>query len=784
MYLGDCTQHRFPNDYAHVNGLQEYDGDIIASFRGCSQMLRIDGATGDVVWRLGRSNRSDADWEAMNTPAPLKIVGDPYGEFCGQHPGRMLPNGNLLVYDNGAHCVVELESGRRETSRPQNEFSRVVEYEIDVEAGEARFVRHHSYKNAFNRFSVAQGHAEAIDNGSWLISWGRGYIDQDPNTALPHEKSLTEYNPGTDQELLSIKLSTQTTNEVASPTRAYPLKFEALAKAPAPPAAEFPASSHTDLFKRNATDPLTVVVAFNQPVVDFAATTPSLSATGATITSVSPHVAAGEPANAYLVTLTPTGAGQVTLRLLAGRACASGGVCTAAGATLAEVPAPYTSSAPVTVSFREASVVVKEGNKAALVVTLSAAHRGPFELAIPIAATAGAGVSDTEFSAPSVVAFAAGETEQTVLVATSADADPEPDETVSFAFGALPPGVSAGAVATATVTIEDDDSLVLSLGNITQTGAEAMVSIPSPTGQSRTVHLRYRITTPPGAWSTTQTASTTTSSAMFDVTGLTSGTEYQIEVSLDSHFATGVTSATFTTLPPAVESLSVGSITRTGAAVTVNVIAANDSGVHLRYRKGTDTWTRKSQFVRAGETSATITLSGLSSGRGYTVEASYDREFPTATTESARFTTAPPSVDSVSVAKVSQTGAAVTVGVVAPNGDDVHLRYRIGGDDWSTESADVNIGATSAAFPLSGLTSGADYEVEASYDAAFPAGHDQVHQLHHPAPEPVRCQRGERHPDRGHRHGRHRRAQRRIADRPPALPHHHAARSLERDPDD
>ncbi len=319
-----------------------------------------------------------------------------------------------------------------------------------------------------------------------------------------------------------------------------------------------------------------------------------------------------------------------------------------------------------------------------------------------------------------MVAFAAGETEQTVLDATSADADPEPDETVSFAFGALPPGVSAGAVATATVTIEDDDSLVLSLGNITQTGAEAMVSIPSPTGQSRTIHLRYRITTPPGAWSTTQTASTTTSSAMFDVTGLTSGTEYQIEVSLDSHFATGVTSATFTTLPSAVESLSVGSITRTGAAVTVNVIAANDSGVHLRYRKGTDTWNRKSQFVRVGETSATITLSGLGSGRGYTVEASYDREFPTATTESARFTTAPPSVDSVSVAKVSQTGAAVTVDVVAPNGDDVHLRYRIGGDDWSTESAHVNIGATSAAFPLSGLTSGADYEVEASDDAAFP----------------------------------------------------------------
>ena len=40
----DCTQHRFPWDYAHLNSLQFVDGDIVASFRGCSQVLRIDGA--------------------------------------------------------------------------------------------------------------------------------------------------------------------------------------------------------------------------------------------------------------------------------------------------------------------------------------------------------------------------------------------------------------------------------------------------------------------------------------------------------------------------------------------------------------------------------------------------------------------------------------------------------------------------------------------------------------------------------------------------------------------
>ena len=35
--LEDCAAHRFPphnGDYAHINGLQLYDGDIIATFRG------------------------------------------------------------------------------------------------------------------------------------------------------------------------------------------------------------------------------------------------------------------------------------------------------------------------------------------------------------------------------------------------------------------------------------------------------------------------------------------------------------------------------------------------------------------------------------------------------------------------------------------------------------------------------------------------------------------------------------------------------------------------------
>ena len=49
MAIEDCTQHRFPWDYAHINTIEDLDGDYVASLRGCSQVVRIDGETGEVI---------------------------------------------------------------------------------------------------------------------------------------------------------------------------------------------------------------------------------------------------------------------------------------------------------------------------------------------------------------------------------------------------------------------------------------------------------------------------------------------------------------------------------------------------------------------------------------------------------------------------------------------------------------------------------------------------------------------------------------------------------------
>ena len=343
MAIEDCTQHRFPWDYAHINTIEDLDGDYVASLRGCSQVVRIDGETGEVIWRLGRSNRSDEDWVAGAGTPPVPIMGDPYGEFCGQHSATLLENGNLIMFDNGGHCVVDPATG--ESQREGGVFSRVVEYSLDRDPGTGQLVgaifqRHHSLHSGFNRYARSQGHVEPMPNGHWLISWGQGTFDDDPNTPLPPDEAITQVNPLTGAEVLSVIVKPPD-EDFIFPVRAYLLSPVALADTLGPLTAEIVESPARPVFHLGPTDAPKVVVAFNQPVVDFTAATPSLSVQGATVTSISAHNVPGEPANAYLFTLTPAGVGPITFALVADQSCASGGICTADGTPLSEVPASY-----------------------------------------------------------------------------------------------------------------------------------------------------------------------------------------------------------------------------------------------------------------------------------------------------------------------------------------------------------------------------------------------------------------------------------------------------------
>ena len=317
----DCVQHRFPvtlstdpearppnPDIAHANGAHMLDGVLAASLRGCSKVLGIDvkpGVTqGDVLWRMGRTNLSDAEWAARDIgPRPLDFINDPEGEFCGQHSARILPNGNVFLFDNGSVCVIDPWTFE-ELGREGSDFSRAVEYALDLENHEAVFVRDHSLRGERSHLGYATGNVDVLDNGDWLVSWGRPL---DVDVTIPDNEMATLVDPATGQEKLGLRFRELPASQRSRRINATVAPAEALAPQPVPLTAEFPASDHTSLFHTGAGDAPQVIVAFNQPVVDFSASSPSISVQGATIESVLSHIVAGEAANAYVVTLTPAG---------------------------------------------------------------------------------------------------------------------------------------------------------------------------------------------------------------------------------------------------------------------------------------------------------------------------------------------------------------------------------------------------------------------------------------------------------------------------------------------
>ena len=372
MAIEDCVQHRFPvtlstdpdmrspnGGYAHINGMHVVDGVLVASMRGCSKVLGIDvkpGVTrGDVLWRMGRTNLSDAEWAARDIgPRPLDFINDPEGEFCGQHTARFLPNGNIFLFDNGVVCAIDPWTFD-ELGREGSDFSRAVEYALDLENHEAVFVRDHSLRGERDHLGYANGNVDVLDNGDWLVSWGRPL---DVNVTIPDNERATLVDPATGQEKLGLRFRELPASERDRRINATVAPAEALAPQPVPLTAEFPASDHTSLVHTGAGDAPQVIVAFNQPVVDFSASSPSISVQGATIESVLSHIVAGEPANAYVVTLTPAGTSDITVGLVADQPCADGGICTAGETLLSEVPASHVIRAdttPPTVSNIEVS---------------------------------------------------------------------------------------------------------------------------------------------------------------------------------------------------------------------------------------------------------------------------------------------------------------------------------------------------------------------------------------------------------------------------------------------
>ncbi len=142
-----CEHYRpdvLKTDWSHVNTVEPFPNEdaFLVSSRNQYTLFKVDHATGNVIWKLGEHGDFDIP-EA--------------DRFYRQHAPEILPNGNILIFDNGDYNI--------------REYSRAVELHYDTQSMQAQAVW--SYRPDPDIFCPAYGDADRLDNGNTLITFGK-----------------------------------------------------------------------------------------------------------------------------------------------------------------------------------------------------------------------------------------------------------------------------------------------------------------------------------------------------------------------------------------------------------------------------------------------------------------------------------------------------------------------------------------------------------------------------------------------------------------------------------
>ncbi|MFC2085265.1 aryl-sulfate sulfotransferase [Bacteroidota bacterium] len=170
----DLTAPRI--NYGTLNAFDiDDDGNILASFRNHSEIMKISRETGELMWRMGGPRGEFTFVGEHEENAPYY--------HSRQHNIRRRPNGNITMFDNG------------QVHQPP--YSRAVEYSLDEGNKVATLVSEWRYPNG-NIFCATAGNAELLANGGWFIGYGvpnpqfvkRNAVEVHPDGSIALEFSL------------------------------------------------------------------------------------------------------------------------------------------------------------------------------------------------------------------------------------------------------------------------------------------------------------------------------------------------------------------------------------------------------------------------------------------------------------------------------------------------------------------------------------------------------------------------------------------------------------------
>ncbi len=142
-------------DYLHANSVFfDSDTSFLLSCRHFDEITKIDRRTGDIIWRLGGKNN---DFNFLNDTI----------RFSHPHTVRKLPNGDIMIFDNG--------------NLHQPQVTSVVEYQLDEVNKTATLIRRQYHDPML--YADHGGGEQMLPGGDLLVYWG------------PATPSFTEYHP-------------------------------------------------------------------------------------------------------------------------------------------------------------------------------------------------------------------------------------------------------------------------------------------------------------------------------------------------------------------------------------------------------------------------------------------------------------------------------------------------------------------------------------------------------------------------------------------------------------
>ncbi|CAI7636795.1 unnamed protein product [Penicillium glandicola] len=144
-------------DYFHINSVdKDAEGNYLISARDACAVHKINGTTGEIIWRLG-GLRSDFEL-------------GPNVKFCFQHHARFVEQTDdeevISLFDNSAHGT-ENHRGKEVHTHP---FSQGKVISVSTATWTAEIVQ--AFQPPDGLLAKSQGSTQLLPNGNALVNWG------------------------------------------------------------------------------------------------------------------------------------------------------------------------------------------------------------------------------------------------------------------------------------------------------------------------------------------------------------------------------------------------------------------------------------------------------------------------------------------------------------------------------------------------------------------------------------------------------------------------------------